>query len=48
MVDDAVEAGQAAVDNVEIDVDALKEMTVAALKERLKEAGLPVSVRRLN
>ena len=43
VVDDAVEAGQEAVDNVEIDVDALKDMTVAALKERLKEAGLPVS-----
>tara|TARA_Y100000389_G_C17252342_1_gene408739 strand:- start:226 stop:657 length:432 start_codon:yes stop_codon:yes gene_type:complete len=43
VVSDAKAAGEEAIDNVDIDVDALKSLTVAALKERLKAAGLPVS-----
>ena len=43
VVSDAKTAGEEAIDNVDIDVDAIKSLTVAALKERLKAAGLPVS-----
>ncbi len=43
VVSDAKTAGEEALDNVDIDVDALKSLTVSALKERLKAAGLPVS-----
>jgi len=43
VVSDAKVAGEEAIDNVDIDVDAIKSLTVSALKERLKAAGLPVS-----
>jgi hypothetical protein len=43
VVSDAKTAGEEAIDNVDIDVDAIKSLTVSALKERLKAAGLPVS-----
>ena len=43
MITDAQVAGEDALDNVDIDVESLKSLTVSALKLRLKELGLPVS-----
>lgn len=43
VADKAADAAAEAIDDVEIDLDALEDMTVAALKEKLKEVGLPIS-----
>ena len=43
VADKAADAAAEAIDDVEIDLDALEDMTVAALKEKLKEVGLPVT-----
>tara|TARA_R110002110_G_scaffold209332_6_gene421756 strand:+ start:2448 stop:2882 length:435 start_codon:yes stop_codon:yes gene_type:complete len=43
VITDAQVAGEDALDNVDIDVESLKSLTVSALKLRLKELGLPVS-----
>ena len=43
VVEDAKDAGEESLEDVELDVEALKNLTVAALKVRLKELGLPVT-----
>jgi len=43
VADKAADAAEEAIEDVEIDVDAIAALTVAALKLRLKELGLPVT-----
>ena len=43
VADQAADAAAEAIEDVELDLDAIADLTVAALKLRLKELGLPVT-----